>query len=100
MVLLKNEGGVLPLKDQSLKIAVIGPNADDVYRQIGDYSPPLKPFQKDGAGKEMQAGTGVTVWEGLLQSAQGRSLRFIMISQYITQTGLEGLSLTKTERLL
>ena len=75
VVLLKNEGGVLPLKDQSLKIAVIGPNADDVYRQIGDYSPPLKPFQKDGAGKEMQAGTGVTVWEGLLQSAQGRSLR-------------------------
>ncbi len=48
-VLLKNNV-VLPLKqgDAHLEnscIAVIGPNADDIYRQIGDYSPEMR---KDG----------------------------------------------------
>ena len=36
-VLLKNDG-VLPLRDEPRKIAVIGPNADQIYNQIGDYS--------------------------------------------------------------
>lgn len=39
VVLLKNEK-VLPLCKEG-KIALIGPNADDIYRQIGDYSPPM-----------------------------------------------------------
>lgn len=39
-VLLKNEDNILPLKiDEKLKIAVIGPNGDDIYNQLGDYSP-------------------------------------------------------------
>lgn len=38
-VLLKNEGA-LPLKHVS-KLAVIGPAADDLYRQLGDYTPPM-----------------------------------------------------------
>jgi beta-glucosidase len=36
IVLLKNEGGLLPLKDNVRSIAVIGPNADKV--QFGDYT--------------------------------------------------------------
>lgn len=50
-VLLKNErvsgmpdsecGRVLPLGDWAKRIAVIGPNADDIYRQLGDYTPPV-----------------------------------------------------------
>lgn len=38
MVLLKNEGGMLPLA-KSQRVAVIGPNADNVYNQLGDYTP-------------------------------------------------------------
>lgn len=40
-VLLKNNG-VLPIyQNKPIKIAVIGPNANSVYNQIGDYSPPV-----------------------------------------------------------
>ncbi|WP_191271273.1 glycoside hydrolase family 3 N-terminal domain-containing protein [Neobacillus kokaensis] len=38
IVLLKNEG-ILPLKKDNKKIAVIGPNADAIYNQLGDYTP-------------------------------------------------------------
>ncbi len=123
-VLLKNDNNILPLVDKSLKIAVIGPNADDIYRQIGDYSPPLKrsseesrqdlnqkqpqdmnnslrePFsaateaasvsetavstktagtasvsENNDEADVFGAGRGITIWEGLLRSAEGRSLR-------------------------
>ena len=43
-VLLKNSG-VLPLSRQQ-KIALIGPNADALYNQLGDYTPP----QREGKG--------------------------------------------------
>lgn len=40
IVLLKNERNLLPLENEFLKsIAVIGPNADDVAAQLGDYVP-------------------------------------------------------------
>ncbi|MEO7144756.1 MAG: glycoside hydrolase family 3 N-terminal domain-containing protein, partial [Bryobacteraceae bacterium] len=38
IVLLKNDG-VLPLRKDVKRIAVIGPNADDQHNQLGDYSP-------------------------------------------------------------
>ncbi len=38
IVLLKNDG-VLPLK-KGAKIALVGPNADNVYNQLGDYTAP------------------------------------------------------------
>ncbi|RPI03126.1 MAG: beta-glucosidase [Calditrichaeota bacterium] len=39
IVLLKNEGNLLPLQlDQLKTIAVIGPNADDAKNQLGDYT--------------------------------------------------------------
>lgn len=41
MVLLKNQGGVLPLKP-SQKIALIGPQAESVYHLLGDYTSPRK----------------------------------------------------------
>lgn len=43
-VLLKNEAGVLPL-NRGQKIALIGPNADAIYNQLGDYTPPLRQSQ-------------------------------------------------------
>ncbi|AWB46750.1 beta-glucosidase [Paenibacillus sp. CAA11] len=39
-VLLKNEGGLLPLSKEIGRIAVIGPNADQGYNQLGDYTSP------------------------------------------------------------
>lgn len=54
VVLLKNEGNLLPLsRETGKRIAVIGPNADDLYAQMGDYSPPVHPE------------CGVTVRQGL-----------------------------------
>ncbi|MGA2986636.1 MAG: glycoside hydrolase family 3 C-terminal domain-containing protein [Terriglobia bacterium] len=40
IVLLKNDKNLLPLKKDLASVAVIGPNADDVMNQLGDYSPP------------------------------------------------------------
>ncbi len=38
IVLLKNEGGLLPLRKDLKAIAVIGPNADDLQVLLGNYS--------------------------------------------------------------
>lgn len=40
MVLLKNEGGLLPLRKDIATIAVIGPNANSVRHLVGDYAYP------------------------------------------------------------
>lgn len=39
IVLLKNQNNLLPLDKNLKSIAVIGPDADDVWNQLGDYSP-------------------------------------------------------------
>ena len=39
-ILLKNEGQLLPLSKAIKRIAVIGPNADNIYNQLGDYTAP------------------------------------------------------------
>lgn len=61
IVMLKNNGA-LPLNHKKKKIAVIGPNADNVYNQLGDYTSPqregkvitiLRGIQKI-AGKEIK----------------------------------------------
>lgn len=41
-ILLKNNG-ILPFGDQVRKVAVIGPNADNLYGQLGDYTAPQDP---------------------------------------------------------
>ena len=42
VVLLKNDG-LLPFGEQVKKVAVIGPNADNMYNQLGDYTAPQAP---------------------------------------------------------
>ena len=39
ITLLENKGKTLPI-DKNLKVAVIGPNADNIYNQLGDYTAP------------------------------------------------------------
>ncbi len=61
MVLLKNEGGILPLDSGLGKIAVIGPNADDVGVLLGNYngvpSDPVTPLR--GIREAVSSGTQV-----------------------------------------
>ncbi|MDQ0814780.1 beta-glucosidase [Streptomyces sp. B3I7] len=60
VTLLSHEGGVLPLSRAPgalRRIAVLGPNADALARQLGDYTAPQRP------------GTGVTVLEGIRAAA-------------------------------
>ncbi|MGZ9584325.1 glycoside hydrolase family 3 N-terminal domain-containing protein [Paenibacillus marinisediminis] len=42
VVLLKNEHDALPLSSTLKKLAVIGPNANNMYNQLGDYTSPQK----------------------------------------------------------
>jgi beta-glucosidase len=45
VTLLKNSNNILPLSKGLRRIAVIGPNADNVYNMLGDYTAP----QEDGS---------------------------------------------------
>lgn len=42
-ILLKNENNLLPLSKTTKRIAVIGPNADNMYNMLGDYTAPQQP---------------------------------------------------------
>lgn len=46
------------------KIAVVGPNADDLYNQLGDYTPPLR---RDD---------GITVLDGMKLIFKESDIRF------------------------
>ncbi|MGW0904840.1 glycoside hydrolase family 3 N-terminal domain-containing protein [Streptomyces sp. NPDC002853] len=52
VVLLSHDGATLPLADPP-RVAVIGPNADSLPQQLGDYTAPQRP------------GTGLTVLDGI-----------------------------------
>ncbi|MGX7031059.1 glycoside hydrolase family 3 N-terminal domain-containing protein [Vagococcus zengguangii] len=52
VVLLKNEQATLPLNKNIKHIAVIGPNADALYNQLGDYTP----FKRSQAGVTIRQG--------------------------------------------
>ncbi len=68
VVLLKNEGDMLPLDKKVKNIAVIGPNADNIYNQIGDYSAPQARESVvtvlDGIRRKASPGTTVTYVKG------------------------------------
>jgi beta-glucosidase len=62
IVLLKNDG-ILPLKtDRIRRIAVIGPNAHNLYNQIGDYV------------CYQDKGDTVTLWQGIRTAADARGI--------------------------
>ena len=63
-VLLKNEG-LLPLQAKGKKIALIGPNAHELYNQLGDYTP------------QQPEGAGVTLLEGL-QALLGEQIPYAL----------------------
>lgn len=66
IVLLKNEGDLLPLKGASHTIAVIGPNANDVDLLLGNYnglpSNPVTPLE--GLKRRAPKGTSIIYAQG------------------------------------
>ncbi|MCE3199790.1 glycoside hydrolase family 3 C-terminal domain-containing protein [Paenibacillus sonchi] len=80
VVLLKNEGGLLPLAAQHRRIAVIGPNADRLYNQLGDYTS----IQREG--------TGTTVLKGIRQCAPGGAEVVYALGCGIRESSTAGLS--------
>lgn len=65
IILLKNANDTLPLKKDLDSIAVIGPNADSVYNQLGDYTAP------------QPEGKVVTVLEGIRRAVgKGTVVRY------------------------
>lgn len=69
-VLLKNDG-ILPLAPEKYsRVAVIGPNADAMYRQLGDYTPPVK----DGVGSTLHGALKDALGEGRVRFLQGTSV--------------------------
>ncbi len=68
VTLLKNEGGVLPLRKDLGSIAVIGPNADDARNQLGDYVAEVVPQEVEtvlaGVSKAVSPRTTVTYVKG------------------------------------
>jgi beta-glucosidase len=68
IVLLKNENGLLPFKKDVASIAVIGPDANDGWNQLGDYTP-QQLQQKivtvlDGIRQKVSTGTRVEYVKG------------------------------------
>lgn len=64
LVLLKNEGNLLPLnREQGLTIGITGPNAHALYHQLGDYTPPVR------------QNSGITPLEGLEALVSGTDTR-------------------------
>ncbi len=60
LVLLKNEGRLLPLSKGRKKLGLVGPNADAIYNQLGDYTPPVRSGITPKQGLEaLLSGTGV-----------------------------------------
>ncbi len=65
IVLLKNENNVLPLKKDLKSIAVIGPNADNGWSQLGDYSPSTVPQKVS------------TILDGIKQKVPGTRVEYV-----------------------
>jgi len=68
VVLLKNEKDLLPLAKTLQRIAVIGPNADNMYNQLGDYTAPQPESNVvtvlEGIRAKVPASTQVTYVKG------------------------------------
>jgi beta-glucosidase len=77
IVLLKNENNLLPLKNNLKSIAIIGPNANDIMNQLGDYSPWTVPQHVttiiEGIKASVSAQTKVTYARGCAVTGDDKS---------------------------
>ncbi len=70
ITLLKNKDNVLPLS-RNLRVAVVGPNADNVYNMLGDYTAP----QADGKVKTVLAGIKAKLATSQIEYVKGCAVR-------------------------
>ncbi|WP_316821574.1 glycoside hydrolase family 3 N-terminal domain-containing protein [Pedobacter gandavensis] len=70
IVLLENKKETLPLK-KTMKIAVVGPNADNVYNMLGDYTAP----QRDGEVITVLKGIKAKLPEANVSYVKGCAIR-------------------------
>ena len=86
LVLLKNDNGLLPLNGKKpLRILLTGPNADDLYSQLGDYTPPV-------------LSGGVTIRQGMEQWLRAReSAAEVTFRQGCARFGGDGGGLEQAE---
>ncbi len=95
IVLLKNENNVLPLSKNLKKIAVIGPNADDVLVLLGNYHgtpvDPVTPLrgikEKVGAATEILYAQGCELAENM-PSFRVVPENFLFVDEKLSQPGL------------
>lgn len=71
ITLLKNERSLLPLKKNIRRIALIGPNADNVYNMLGDYTAP----QEDGNVKTVLDGVLAKLSPSQVEYVKGCAIR-------------------------
>ena len=112
MVLLKNQGRILPLQAGIARIAVVGPTADLVQALQGNYNgpPPLPVYPLDGIEKRFSSAKvayaqGSTLVEGFAMPIEHTALRpaggsgYGLTGEYFSSPDLSGPSvLTRTDR--
>ncbi|MDR1273235.1 MAG: glycoside hydrolase family 3 C-terminal domain-containing protein [Odoribacteraceae bacterium] len=90
IVLLKNEGKALPLNDALKKVAVIGPNADEVKELVCRYGPANPPLK--------------SVYRGIVERLPGADVRYApgceVIDPYFPESELYDVPLDSLERRL
>ena len=77
IVLLKNDGNLLPLSRSLKSIAVVGPNADSASNLFGDYAPSVVPQRVqtilDGIKSKVPPGTRVVYAKGCAVNDEDKS---------------------------
>lgn len=90
IVLLKNEGGILPLSKSLRKVAVIGPNADEVKNLICRYGPANAPIK--------------TVYQGIKEYLPEAEVRYAkgadIIDKHFPESELYDVPLDKDEQAM
>ena len=71
IILLKNDNHTLPLSKEVKKVAVIGPNADNMYNMLGDYTAP----QADGSVITVLQGIREKLPDAKVEYVQGCHIR-------------------------
>lgn len=77
ITLLKNENSVLPLSKRINKVAVIGPNADNRYNMLGDYTAP----QEDSNVKTVLDGIMAKLSPSRVEYVRGCAIRDTTVNE-------------------
>ena len=65
IILLKNDNETLPLSKEVKKVVVVGPNADNVYNMLGDYTAP------------QAEGSVITVLQGIREKLPNAQVEYV-----------------------